>query len=82
MAAKPRAYHFEFAALTAATALPGYFAFAASTKSDSPALLYSLVPFLLWSALHFGWIGITSSMIITSFLSVWVWSMDEAPLAH
>jgi len=68
---KPRAYHFEFASLTAATALLGYFAFAASTKSDSPALLYSLVPFLLWSALRFGWIGITGSMIITSFLSVW-----------
>jgi signal transduction histidine kinase len=68
---KPRAYYIEFATLTATTVLLSYFAFAASTNGDSPALLYSLVPFLLWSALRFGWIGITSSMIIISFLSVW-----------
>ena len=68
---KPHAYHLEFAVLAAATVLLGYFTFAADTKSDSPALLYSLVPFLLWSALRFGWIGITSSMIIIAFSSVW-----------
>jgi len=68
---KARAYRIEFAVLTATTVLLGYFVFAADTKSDSPALLYSLVPFLLWSALRFGWIGITSSMIIIFFLSVW-----------
>ena len=68
---KPRAYHIEFAALTASTVLLGYFAFAAHAKSDSPALLYSLVPFLLWSVLRFGWIGISSSMIVIFFLSVW-----------
>src|SRR6266576_5016379 len=68
---KARAYHLEFAALTATTVLLSYFAFAADARSDSPALLYSLVPLLLWSALRFGWIGITSSMIIISFLSVW-----------
>src|ERR1700746_1281656 len=58
---KARAYHMEFAVLTATTVLLGYFVFAADAKSDSPALLYSLVPFLLWSALRFGWIGITRS---------------------
>jgi signal transduction histidine kinase len=68
---KARAYHLEFAALTATTVLLSYFAFAANAKSISPALLYSLVPLLLWSALRFGWIGITSSMIIIFFLSLW-----------
>src|SRR5262245_33003949 len=68
---KAPSFHIEYAALTAVTALLGYFAFAAHAKSDSPALLYSLVPFLLWSVLRFGWIGITSSMIMISFLSVW-----------
>ena len=68
---KPRTQHLEFAALTATTVLLGYLTFAADTRSDSPALLYSLVPILLWSALRFGWIGITTSMIIISFLSVW-----------
>ena len=68
---EPRAHHFEFAALTVMTVLFGYFAFAAHAMSNSPALLYSLVPFLLWSGLRFGSIGITSSMIVISFLSVW-----------
>jgi signal transduction histidine kinase len=68
---KPRAYHIEFAALTASTVLLGYFAFAAHAKSVSPALLYALLPFLLWSVLRFGWIGISSSTIVISFLSVW-----------
>jgi signal transduction histidine kinase len=68
---KARTYHIEFAVLTATTVLLSYFAFAAGTKSDSPALLYSLVPLLLWSALRFGWIGITSSLITIFFLSVW-----------
>jgi signal transduction histidine kinase len=68
---KPLAYYIEFAALTATTVLLSYFAFGTSTNGDSPAVLYSLVPFLLWSALRFGWVGITSSMIIISFLSVW-----------
>jgi len=68
---KPRTYHIEFAVLTATTVLLGYLTFAADMKGDSPALLYSLLPVLLWSTLRFGWIGITSSMIIISFLSVW-----------
>jgi signal transduction histidine kinase len=68
---KPRAYHLEFATMAAATVLLGCFTFAADTKSTSPALLYSLVPFLLWSALRFEWIGITSSMMIIAFSSVW-----------
>jgi signal transduction histidine kinase len=76
---KARAYHVEFVVLTATTILLGYFVFAADTKSDSPALLYSLVPLLLWSALRFGWIGITGSMIIISFLSVWGLVHERGP---
>ena len=71
MAAKTTCLHIEFAALTASTVLLGYFAFAAHAKSVSPALLYALLPFLLWSVLRFGWIGISSSTIVISFLSVW-----------
>ena len=78
-AQKRRVYHFEFAALTVTTVLLGYFVFAADTNSDSPALLYSLVPVLLWSALRFAWIGITSSMIIISFLSVWGLVHERGP---
>jgi PAS domain S-box-containing protein len=68
---KLRAYHLEAAALMAGLVLLGYIAFTASTRSDSPALLYSLVPFLLWSALRFGSIGISTSVIVVTFLSIW-----------
>ena len=70
-ARKPMAYHFEFAFLVATTAVLGYFTFAADRNSDSPTLLYSLIPALLWSALRFGWIGISNVLLIISFLAVW-----------
>jgi signal transduction histidine kinase len=65
------ASHLEFAVLIATTAVLGYLTFAADTKIDSPALLYSLIPALLWSALRFGWIGISNVLLIISFLAVW-----------
>ena len=67
---KARAYHVEFAALIAATILLGYFTVAA-TNRDSPALLYSLIPVLLWSSLRFGSIGISNVLFIISLLAVW-----------
>jgi signal transduction histidine kinase len=76
---KTSAYHIEFAVLTVTTVLLGYYAFAADTKSNSPALLYPPVLFLLWSALRFGWIGTTSSMLIISFLSVWGLVHERGP---
>ena len=68
---RSRAYHLETAAMVASTALLGYIIFTAPGRDTSPALLYSLVPFLLWSALRFGLIGITSSMSVIVFLSIW-----------
>jgi PAS domain S-box-containing protein len=67
---KPRAYHVEFSVLIASLAVLGYFTFTAS-GSDSPALLYSLVPFLLWAALRFGSLGVSTSVCIVAFLSIW-----------
>jgi PAS domain S-box-containing protein len=69
-ARKPRAYHVEFAVLIAALAVLGYITFTAS-GSSSPALLYSLVPFLLWAALRFGSLGVSTSVCIVAFLSIW-----------
>ncbi|HWC16605.1 MAG TPA: sensor histidine kinase [Terriglobales bacterium] len=57
--------------LIASTALLSFLTFGMPSTSESPALLYTVVPFLLWSALRFGSIGITSSMMIISFLSIW-----------
>lgn len=76
---KPRAYHVEFGFLAGATVLLSYFTFAADTKNDSPALLYSLIPFLLWSALRFGWIGTANLLVIISFFAVWGVVRERGP---
>jgi PAS domain S-box-containing protein len=48
----------------------GYITFIISGGKNRPALLYSLVPFLLWAALRFGITGISNSMLVVSFLSI------------
>jgi PAS domain S-box-containing protein len=67
---KSHAYHVEFAALISGLALLSYITFTASGNS-SPALLYSLVPFLLWAALRFGSLGVSTSVCVIAFLSIW-----------
>jgi PAS domain S-box-containing protein len=68
---KSRAFYFEAATLLAGLTLLGYVAFVAPVRSSAPVLLYSLLPFLLWSALRFGMMGISTSMIVVAFLSIW-----------
>jgi PAS domain S-box-containing protein len=68
---KPLAYHLEAAALFAALVVFAYVTFVPASHSYSTALLYSLVPCLLWSALRFGAIGISTAMIAVMFLSIW-----------
>ena len=69
-AQKSRAYFLEAAALTVTLVLVGYFTFVAPENSTTPALLYSLVPLLLWSALRFGSTGVSTSMIVIACLSI------------
>jgi PAS domain S-box-containing protein len=68
---KPRTYHLEALALIAGLILLTYLIFEASGRGYSPALLYSLIPFLLWAALRFGSIGISSSAVLVSFIAIW-----------
>jgi len=68
---KPRAYRLEAVALIAGLIFLSYVIFAEPGIGHSPALLYSLVPFLLWAALRFGSIGISSSAVLISFLTIW-----------
>ena len=70
-ARKPRFLYLEAAALLAGTVILGYVAFMAPGRSNLPVLLYSLLPFLLWSALRFGSMGISTSMVGVAFLSIW-----------
>ena len=69
-AQKSRAYFLEAAALIVTLVLVGYFTFIAPENSTTPALLYSLVPLLLWSALRFGSTGVSTSMIVIACLSI------------
>ena len=66
-----RAYYVEFVTLIALLGVVGSGIFVTSASSNSPALLYSLVPFLLWSALRFGSTGVTASVVVVTFLAIW-----------
>jgi PAS domain S-box-containing protein len=68
---KSLAFRVEGTTLFAALVLSAYLTFSHSHVSDSPAVIYSLVPCLLWSALRFGSLGISTSMTIISLLSIW-----------
>ncbi len=57
--------------LIAGLVLVCYIVFTAPEDSRSPALFYTLVPFLLWSALRFGWLGVSTSLIVVISLSIW-----------
>jgi len=60
----------EAAALIGGLAILGYFVLLAPWKMMPSALIYSFVPFLLWAALRFGSMGVSTSMIVISFLSI------------
>ena len=78
---KPRACYLEPAALITGLVVLSYVIFAEAGRYHSPALLYSLVPFLLWAALRFGSIGISSSAVLISFLTIWGAIHNRGPFA-
>src|SRR6516164_2339137 len=65
------ANYLEAAVLFAGLVAFGYFAFAAPRRYGSEAMLYALVPFLLWAALRFGTTGVSSSAIAIAVLAIW-----------
>ena len=60
----------EAAALLGTLAILGYLVLLAPWKT-LPSTLYCFVPLLLWAALRFGSLGVSTSMVIISFLSIW-----------
>jgi PAS domain S-box-containing protein len=66
-----RAHYLEAAFLVATLVSLSYLVFVAQWRSDPPALLYSLVPFLLWAALRFASAGVGFSATIVALLSIW-----------
>ena len=72
----------EAAVLLAGLVVFGYLTLVASGENSPPALLYSLLPFLLWPALRFGSGGVSISMIVLTFLSIWGATHDRGPFAE
>jgi signal transduction histidine kinase len=70
----------EAAALLGTLAILGYLVLIAPWKTLPPTL-YSLVPLLLWAALRFGSLGVSTSMIVISFLSIWGAMHGHGPFA-
>jgi PAS domain S-box-containing protein len=68
---KSFAHHLEGVTLIAGLVVVSYIAFTVRENSSSPAMYYLLVPFLLWSAMRFGWLGISTSLIAVTSLSIW-----------
>jgi integral membrane sensor domain MASE1 len=66
---KPKAHYLEAASMFVGLATLAYFTFVASGR-ESPTLLYSLVPFLLWAALRFGIMGTSNSIVLVAFLAI------------
>lgn len=68
---RSRAHQFEGVMLIAGLFLVSYIVFTVPEDSRSPTLFYALVPFLLWSAVRFGWLGVSTSLIAVTSLSIW-----------
>ena len=71
----------EAAALIGGLAVLGYFVLLTPWKAMPSALIYSFVPFLLWAALRFGCLGVSTAMIVISFLAIWGAIHGHGPFA-
>jgi PAS domain S-box-containing protein len=79
---RSRAYYLEGGALIAALLLFGYVMFVASGNASPPEVFYFLVPFMLWSALRFGSTGVSTSVILIAFLSIWGATHGRGPFTE
>jgi len=68
---KPKAGYLEALLMCSALATVAYFAFVAADTESRPALLYALVPLLLWAAFRFGITGTSTSIVVIGFLAIW-----------
>jgi PAS domain S-box-containing protein len=67
----PRGYYLEAVILATGLISLCYVMFVARETSAPPALLFSLVPFLIWSALRFRLPGASTSATIVALMSIW-----------
>lgn len=67
---KPKTHYAEAVSMCVALIILSYLTFVGSGSESRPALLYSLVPVLLWAALRFGITGTASAMVVVAFLAI------------
>ncbi len=79
---RPRAFHFEGVILIVGLSMVSFIVFTLPENSRSPALFYTLVPFLLWSALRFGLLGVSTSLIAVTCLSIWGAVFGRGPFSN
>jgi signal transduction histidine kinase len=72
-------YYLEAGILTAGLLVFGYVTFIYSDSSSWPGLQYTIIPFFLWAVLGFGIRGISTSVVIVAFLSVWGTTHGRGP---
>jgi PAS domain S-box-containing protein len=71
--------YLELSVLMISLTLVGSLVFVRAGQNETPAVLYSLVPLLLWAALRFGLKGASTSMVVVAFLSVWGAARGRGP---
>jgi PAS domain S-box-containing protein len=78
---KSFSYYLELAASVAVLNVVGYITFLSSGASNDLRVLYLPVPVLLWSALRFGILGVSTSLNIVAFFSIWGAIHQRGPFA-
>jgi PAS domain S-box-containing protein len=76
-----RTYYLELLAQQTSLMAVAYKVFLAPSGSSTPLLLYSLVPFFLWSALRFGILGVSTSLSFVASMSIWGVIHGRGPFA-
>ncbi len=78
---KSLSYYVELGVLVAALNVVGYITFLSSGASNDLTVLYLPVPVLLWAALRFGILGVSSSLNIVAFFSISAVIHQRGPFA-
>jgi MASE1. len=78
---KSLSYYLELGASVAALNVVGYITFLSSGASNDLTVLYLPVPVLLWAALRFGILGVSTSLNIVAFFSIWGAIHQRGPFA-
>lgn len=79
---RSHAHRVEGLTLIAGLVVVSSVVFTLPQNSTSPALFYTLVPFLLWSALRFGWLGVSTALITVTSLSIWGAVYGRGPFSN